>query len=203
MSLNRNVIFLLIISFFIIISCSEKTDKIPKINYQDKSELLDIVKKHYNKDAEVALGGMFDETGKEFIASGVEINNSDEWGIKFTFLEKSNDEFIELFETELLNGSFKESMIDKIKLSSFDYELVYYSSQSYFMGSGGGEVFSYIIDLELKQVYYAHLVVESESAIYLYLSENTQRRELINFFNMTLRKDYPGLQIVSDDIIID
>ncbi len=146
---------------------------------------------------------MFDETGKEFIASGVEINNSDEWGIKFTFLEKSNDEFIELFETELLNGSFKESMIDKIKLSSFDYELVYYSSQSYFMGSGGGEVFSYIIDLELKQVYYAHLVVESESAIYLYLSENTQRRELINFFNMTLRKDYPGLQIVSDDIIID
>lgn len=203
MSLNRNVIFLLIISFFIIISCSEKTDKIPKINYQDKSELLDIVKKHYNKDAEVALGGMFDETGKEFIASGVEINNSDEWGIKFTFLEKSNDEFIELFETELLNGSFKESMIDKIKLSSFDYELVYYSSQSYFMGSGGGEVFSYIIDLELKQVYYAHLVVESESAIYLYLSENTQRRELINFFNMTLRKDYPGLQIVSDDIIFD
>ena len=203
MSLSRNVIFLLIISFFIIISCSEKTDKIPKINYQDKSELLDIVKKHYNKDAEVALGGMFDETGKEFIASGVEINNSDEWGIKFTFLEKSNDEFIELFETELLNGSFKESMIDKIKLSSFDYELVYYSSQSYFMGSGGGEVFSYIIDLELKQVYYAHLVVESESAIYLYLSENTQRRELINFFNMTLRKDYPGLQIVSDDIIID
>ncbi len=203
MSLNRNLIFLLIISFFIIISCSEKTDKIPKINYQDKSELLDIVKKHYNKDAEVALGGMFDETGKEFIASGVEINNSDEWGIKFTFLEKSNDEFIELFETELLNGSFKESMIDKIKLSSFDYELVYYSSQSYFMGSGGGEVFSYIIDLELKQVYYAHLVVESESAIYLYLSENTQRRELINFFNMTLRKDYPGLQIVSDDIIID
>ena len=203
MSLNRNLIFLLIISFFIIISCSEKTDKIPKINYQDKSELLDIVKKHYNKDAEVALGGMFDETGKEFIASGVEINNSDEWGIKFTFLEKSNDEFIELFETELLNGSFKESMIDKIKLSSFDYELVYYSSQSYFMGSGGGEVFSYIIDLELKQVYYAHLVVESESAIYLYLSENTQRRELINFFNMTLRKDYPGFQIVSDDIIID
>lgn len=192
-----------IISFFVMISCSDKSEKIPQIDYQNKIKLLELVKKHYNKDAEVALGGMFDETGKEFIAYGVEINNSDEWGIKFAFLEKSENDFIELFQTELLNGSFKESMIDKIKLSSFDYELVYYSSQGYFMGSGGGEVFSYIIDFENKQVYYAHLAVESESAIYLYISENTERKEIINFFTMAFKKDFPGLQIVSDDVIID
>lgn len=55
---------------------------------------------------------------------------------------------------------------------------------------------------ENKQVYYAHLAVESESAIYLYISENTERKEIINFFTMAF-KDFPGLQIVSDDVIID
>jgi hypothetical protein len=71
------------------------------------------------------------------------------------------------------------------------------------MGSGGGEVFSYIIDLENKQVYSAHLVVESQSATYLFISDNTQNKELINFFTLTFKKDYPGLTIVEDDIVLD
>jgi hypothetical protein len=93
--------------------------------------------------------------------------------------------------------------VDKIKFSSFDYDLVYYNSQSYFLGSGGGEVFSYIIDFENKQVYYAHLIVESESSTSLFISENTSSKELINFFTLTFKKDYPGLKLVQDDIIVD
>ncbi len=186
-----------------VISCNDKQEKIPVLDFENKVQVLDAVKKHFNKETQAAFGGMFDETGKQLIAAGWEINNTDEWGIKFAFLEKSEDEFDTKYETELLDGSFKESFVDKIKFSSIDYDLVYYNSQGYFMGSGGGEVFSYIIDLENKQVYYAHLVVESQTSTYLFISDNTENKELTNFFTLNFKRDYPGLTIVEDDIVLD
>ena len=116
--------------------------------------------------------------------------------LNLQFLEKSGNKFNSKYETELLDGSFKESFVDKIKFSSIDYDLVYYNSQGYFMGSGGGEVFSYIVDFENKQVYYAHLVVESGSSTSLFISENTQNKELINFFTLTFKKDHPVLKLL-------
>ncbi len=184
-------------------SCSDKEEKIPVLDYQNKVQVLDVVKNHFNKDIQVAFAGLFEETGKQFIAAGWEVSNSNEWGIKFSFLEKTGNKFISKYETELLAGSFKESFVDKIKFSSIDYDLVYYNSQSYFLGSGGGEVFSYIIDFENKQVYNAHLIVESESSTSLFISENTSSKELINFFTLTFKKDYPGLKLVQEDIIVD
>ncbi|HRN26951.1 MAG: hypothetical protein IT276_00060 [Ignavibacteriaceae bacterium] len=186
-----------------IISCSEKKEKIPILDFENKAQLLEIVRKHYNKDTQIVLGGMFDETGKKFEAAGTEINNNDEWGIKFTFLEQSGNEFIPKYETDLLDGSFKGSLVDKIKFSSIDYDLVYYNSQGYFLGSGGGEIFSYIIDFENKQVYYAHLVVESSTETSLFISDNTQNKELVNFFTLTFKKDYPSLKIVKDDVVAE
>ena len=189
--------------FIGIISCSDKEEKIPVLDFENKVLVLDIIKKHYNKETQVAFGGLFDETGKQYIAAGYEINNSDEWGIKFEFLEKSGNKFNSKYETELLDGSFKESFVDKIQFSSIDYDLVYYNSQGYFMGSGGGEVFSYIVDFENKHVYYAHLVVEPGSSTSLFISENTQNKELINFFTLTFKKDHPDLKIVEDDIVVE
>ena len=101
---------------FIIVSCSDKQEKIPALNFENKTEVLDAVARYYNKDAQVAVGGLFDETGKQFIAAGLEINNTDEWGIKFEFIEKSGNEFNLKYQTELLDGSFKESFFDKIKI---------------------------------------------------------------------------------------
>jgi hypothetical protein len=193
------LLFLLIIIF----SCSDKKEKIPVLDFEDKTQVLDAVKKYYNSETQIARGGLFDETGKQFIAAGMEINNSEEWGIKFTFLEKSGNEFIPKYETELLDGSFKECFVDKIKFSSIDYDLIYYNSQGYFMGSSGGEIFSYIVDFENRQVYYAHLAVEAGSSISLFISENTQNKELKDFFMLTFKKDYPNLKIVEDDIVVD
>lgn len=203
--LSNNLIKKLIglTSLFVIISCSDRQEKIPVVDFQNNAQLLEIVKKHFNQEAQVGFGGMFDETGKQFIAAGLEINNSNDWGIKFVFLEKTGDELKVIYETEILDGSFKESFINKIKFASLDYDLLYFNSQGYFMGSGGGEVFSYIIDLEEKQVYYAHLVVESETATSLFVSDNTINKELVNFFTVTLKKDYPNLIIVNEDTFVE
>ena len=159
--------------------------------------------KYYDENVNVAFGGVFDDTVKETVVAGSEVENSDSWGIKFIQLQEKNNEFNVKYETELLEGSFKESFVDKIKFSSFDNELIYYNSGNYYMGSGGGEVFSYIINFEDKQVYYAHLVTEPSNSVSLFISENTENREIINFFTLTFKKDYPDLKIVNEDVVID
>jgi len=196
-------VLLIFVVLFSFISCSDKEEKIPIIDYQNKAQLLEIVKKHYNKDVQFAFGGAFDESGKNGIAVGREIENNDDWGIKFILLEKSGDDFETRYESELLDGSFKECFINKIKFASFDYELLYYNSQNYFIGSGGGEIYAYIVDCENKQIYYAHLVVESAKPASLFISDNADNREIRNFFTLNFKRDYPDLRLVDDDIIIE
>ena len=205
MLLNKllNKILLISLLTFILISCSDKENKIPVLDYQNKTQLLKAVQKYYDENVNVAFGGVFDDTGKETVVAGSEVENSDNWGIKFIQLQEKNNEFNVKYETELLEGSFKESFVDKIKFSSFDNELIYYNSGNYYMGSGGGEVFSYIINFEDKQVYYAHLVTEPSNSVSLFISENTENREIINFFTLTFKKDYPDLKIVNEDAVID
>jgi hypothetical protein len=175
----------------------------PVINYQNKAQLLDVVKKYYDSDISVAFGGVFDESGKQTIVVGREVENSDDWGIKFIQLQLVGNEFKVKFETDLLDGSFKQAFVDKIKFSSFDQELLYYNSQDYYLGSGGGEVYSYIIDFDAKQVYYAHLVIDPSSSVSLFISDNTENKELRNFFLLNFKKDYPNLKLVDEDIIIE
>jgi hypothetical protein len=185
-----------------LISCSEKENKIPVLDYNNKPQLLQIVQKNFIKDVQVVFGGMFDKTGKQFIAAGWEVNGKDEWGIKFAFLQQEGNNLVKKFETDLLDGSLKESLNDKIKFSSFDYELLYYNSSNYFLGSGGGEVFTYILDFQNKQVYYAHLVA-SEKSNSLFISDNTVSKELRNFFSLLFKKDYSNLKVVKDDIVAE
>lgn len=202
MLLNSHYKIFSFIFFFVLISCSEKENKIPVIDYKDKTQLLSVVKSNFNKDVQVVFGGMFDETGKDIIAAGWEIENADEWGIKFVFLQQEGDKLINKFETDLLDGSLKESVNNKIKFSSFDYELLYYNSGSFFMGSAGGEVFTYVIDLQNKQVYFAHLVAAAKSTS-LFISKNTENKEIRNFFQQIFKKDHPTLKLVDTDIISD
>lgn len=186
-----------------IISCSEKKEKVPVLDMNDKTQVLNAVQKHYSKDVSVSFAGEFDSTGRQFIAAGTEVENKEDWGIKFELLQLKDNEFEKIYETDVLDGSFKESLVNKIKFGSFDYELLYYNSQNYFMGSGGGEVYAYIVDFQAKQVYYAHLVVEPRKSVSLFISDNTQSKELKNFFTLNFKKDYPDLRIVEDDIIVD
>lgn len=203
MLLNKKIFVLLISTALIIISCSEKKEKIPQIDFENKTQVLETVQKFYSKDYQIAISGLFDKIGKQYIVAGQEINNAEDWGIKFIQLEKTGDELKLIYETDLLEGSFKESLVDKIKIASIDYDLMYYNSQGYYLGSGGGEIFSYIIDFENKEVYYAHLVAESENSVSLFISDNVVNKEVKNFFTFVFKKDYPNLVLVNDDIILE
>jgi hypothetical protein len=71
------------------------------------------------------------------------------------------------------------------------------------MGSGGGEVFSYIIDFNKKETFYAHLVAEPEKPVYLYLSGNINNPEIKNFFIGNFKRDYPSPTLISKDIDLE
>lgn len=193
---SLSILFLLIIFLF---SCGEKKDTTP---VKDPAALLNEVKEVLGEDTEFALMGVFDDSKKEKIAAGVEINTKEEWGIRFFLLNEKDNKPEIIFSTGILDGSFENSSVEKLKLSSHNYEMLYYNSLDYFMGSGGGEVFSYIVDLNKKEVYYAHLIIEGKQ-ISLYLSDNIESDDVKNFFTDIFRKDYPAFAIVEEDIRLD
>ena len=100
----------------------------------------------------------------------------------------------------LLNGSFVQCLVNKIKFSDFDNELIYYNSKNYFLGNAVGDVYSHVIDLKKLKVYSAHLSVISEGRVSLDLSQNIDNPMIKNFFVSYFRRDYPNLRLVEKAI---
>jgi len=200
--LSSNKVFAIVVLFISILffSCGEKSEDVKPINFDSPEALKQTAAAVLNTVPSFVDKGYFIEDTSFQISAGIEIENANEWGIKFSLLTKEGTTFIKNYETPLLDGSFKESQVNKIKFPSFNYELVYYSSKSFFMGSGGGEVFSYIIDFNKKEIYKAHLVADDRSRIQLFISENILDGGIKNFFVSNFKRDYPRLLIVEKDI---
>lgn len=202
MSLNKYIIpFLLIASAFLASCGSDDDSGPPKVmpDYNNPEVILSEAKKILGNGVGFAFKGFFlPDTGVQ-IAAGVEIETKDQWGIKFYLLKLNKYKLEKVYESELLQGSFREAMIKKFKFPDFTNELIYYNSQDYFLGSGGGEVFSYVINFEEKQVYYAHLFSDTKLGISLFISENVGDN-LRNFFTSNFRRDFRDLKIAIKDV---
>ncbi len=200
---NKIISNSLIVLAVFIISCSGKKDKpIPELNMEDKNQVLEIVKNHFDADISRVFVGNFDDNNLSVIACAEKMDTIN-WGIKFYHIVQSNKKIKCKYETEILPGSLKESMLDKIKISNKPFELIYYNSLNFFMGTGGGEIYSYIIDLNEKQVYYAHFVNDIDYPASLFISENTEDLMIRNFIISNFKKDYPSLKIVDEEIKLD
>ena len=101
----------------------------------------------------------------------------------------------------MLEGSFDDCIVDKMKFSSSPGEMIYYNSGNYFLGTAGGDVYSYVIDFVKKEVYYAHLVAHKSTQSSLYLSENVQDPLLRKFFISYFKKDYGALNMLKSDVL--
>ncbi len=204
---NKIIRSLILLSIFaLLFGCGKteqkKTNEEPVKNFNDPAVMLKEAKKILGNNTKIAYSGMFEDTTKDEIVAGVEIDTKDELGIKFALLKIIGNNLGKGFETGLLDGSITNGYISKIKLPPTDYELLYYNSQDYYIGSRGGEVFSYIIDFKLGKVYYAHLIIEPKT-ISLFLSHNIENNEIKDFFIKKFKKDYPTFTLVSKDFILD
>lgn len=183
-------------------SPQEKKNKAPLKDYKDPAVQLKEAKGLLGDNVKLTFIGNFDRSNYEEIAAGSEISTKEEWGIKFTSIDISGEKPKKIFETGLVEGSFDDSRVEKLKLTSKDYELLYYNSGDYFMGTGGGEVLSYIVDFNEKEIYYAHLVAGNKKVL-LYLSGNINNDDIRKHFLDTFKRDFPAFVLVSEDIEYD
>lgn len=198
--LNKFISITAIVFFSVLFfSCGQKDEPQP-IDYSNPEVLMQVASDVLNIIPAFTDKGDFVRDTLIQIAAGIEVESRNEWGIKFSLIVQHNDKFEKIFETPLLDGSFKECQVNKIKFPSTDYELVYYSSKSFFMGSGGGEVFSYVIDFYKKEIYKAHLVSDDRGGAKLFITENITDAGIKNFFVGNYKRDYPGLTLISKDI---
>jgi hypothetical protein len=196
----------IIISSLLLYSCNSKkndSDNTNTIDYENPEIVLQQAKNILGNQVKFAYKGKFDKDSVIEIAAGTEIQNKTEWGIKFFLLKNLNGALKQVFETPVLNGSFRQCLVQKIKFPSFDHELIYYNSQDYFLGSGGGEIYSYVVNFVEGKVYYAHLVAESGKPVSLFLSDNIDVPEIKAFFISNFKRDYPNVREVSKDIVLN
>jgi len=201
--LNNKYFFIVAILFSLILnSCGGKksSKNENKVDFENPQVVMQQAENVLGNNVKYAYKGKFDDDSNIEIAAGLEVQNSKEWGIKFVLLKMENGSLVKAYESPLFNGSFRECLFQKIKFPMFDYELVYYNSQDYYLGSGGGEIYSYIVNYKEGKTYYAHLISASNRPISVFLSKNIEVQEIKNFFMSNFKRDFPSFTVVDKDI---
>ena len=183
------------------INACQKTYEPPPHNlFENEQLVLKTAKDLVGEKVSFTSAGYFENDTVKSIVAGVEISDKNEWGIKFYLISWMEGEFKIKYQTGLLNGSFVQCLVNKIKFSDYFTELIYYNSKSYFLGNASGDVYSHIIDLKKQKVYSAHLSVITEGRVSLDLSTNIDDPMIKNFYISYFRRDYPNLRLVEKAI---
>lgn len=196
---NTYKIIGILLTLLFLTGCGKKDSK--PVNYNDMRAIKNLAAQLIDKEIKFVTSGNFSSEETISIVAGTEVSGKNQWGISFSLIEKIDDEFIVVYDTGLLEGSFNNSIVDKMKLSSFKGEMIYYNSKDFYLGTGGGDVFLYIINFSQKEIYYAHLIVQKSAGVLLYLSENIEDPMIRKFFIRYFKKDYSALRIIKSDLL--
>jgi hypothetical protein len=194
---NKILIGLLLLIFLTVVGGCKKSYEPPPHNlFENEQSVLKTAKDLVGENISFTSAGNFESDTLKSIVAGIEVSEKNEWGIKFYLISWMEGEFKIKYQTGLINGSFVQCLVNKIKFSDYANELIYYNSKSYFLGNAGGDVYSHVIDLKKLKVYSAHLSVISEGRVSLDLSQNIDNPMIKNFFTSYFRRDYPNLRLV-------
>ena len=196
---NTYKIIGILLTLLFLTGCGKKDSK--SVNYNDMRAIKNLAAQLIDKEIKFVTSGNFSSEETISIVAGTEVSGKNQWGISFSLIEKIDDEFIVVYNTGLLEGSFNNSIVDKMKLSSFKGEMIYYNSKDFYLGTGGGDVFLYIINFSKKEIFYAHLIVQKSAGVLLYLSENIEDPMIRKFFIRYFKKDYSALRIIKSDLL--
>jgi hypothetical protein len=197
LTLNKTILLSFIFALiFVLFGCKKSNEPPPHNLFENEQLVTKTAKDLVGENVSFTTSGYFESDTLKSIVAGVEISENNIYGIKFYLISWVDGEFQIKYSTNVLNGSFVQCLVNKIKFSDFDTELIYYNSKSYFMGNASGDVYSHVIDLKKHKVYSAHLSVISEGRVSLELSQNIDIPMIKNFFISYFRRDYPNLRLV-------
>jgi len=204
---NKYLILLFFIPLFLINGCNKRSEKESKDDllkkYNSKKFLLKKVHSVLGKDVKFAVKGNFKNDNNLEIAAVNETNNTDSAGIQFFLLELKNTKLVIISKTKILKGSLTKSLTNKIKFPFFNYELLYYNSNDYYLGSKGGEQFSYIINFKEDKTYYSHIISVTNKIEQIYISKNIKKNGIKNFFLGNAKRDFPNIKLSTTDLKLD
>ncbi len=130
MLLNKIYKIIGIISLLLfLVGCGKKESN--QVNYNDMRAIKNLAAQLIDKKIEFVTSGNFSSEETKSIVAGTEVSGNNQWGISFSLIEKIDDEFKVVYNTGLLEGSFDKCIVDKMKLSSFKGEMVYYNSKGF------------------------------------------------------------------------
>lgn len=205
MSLKKNynrIVFLIILgSVFFFRGCDPKTERVEPSVHEfllTDSNALSLVKAKYNPAAKNAFYRPFNESEIYGVACTEEVNTIAEWGIRFVLLKPVSDSIEVVYKSSVLEGSLSEAVLKSVRINNFNYDFLYYNSGAYFIGSGGGDVYLYMVDFNMQVIYQVYGEVTSNGSLVLHLSGNIPE-EIKDFFISELRAEYSSLIIGSPD----
>lgn len=187
------------IIFLSIVGCGKKNDQ--QVNFDDPRSVKNIANNLIGETIRFSTSGYFSSDTSKSVIAGTEKSEESKMGISFSLIEKVDDEFKVVYNTGFLEGSFNNSIVDKMKFSSNGLEMIYYNSQDYYLGTSGGDVYMYVINFAEREVYYGHLIADRSSGASLFLSENLKDPMLRRFFISYFKKDYTALRIINSDML--
>ncbi|MBX2976168.1 MAG: hypothetical protein KF721_08535 [Ignavibacteriaceae bacterium] len=205
MSSNKSSRIIILAIFLIFNACNKKVEPTEEEKFIERVSIpanaLEFINSKVKESEDFATIGNFLNKESLQIASIREIFSKKEWGIKFSLFNFTKDTVIFISSSKTLDGSVKESEVTKVSIDSSGIEMLFYNSADYFLGSGGGEVFAYLVDYKSDKIHYAHLVLIRNKSAQLFISPSTEDYpEVKNFFESFFRKDYEDLKISEKDI---
>ncbi len=124
-------------------------------------------------------------------------------GIVLALVGINQDTLTTLFNSSLLDGSVEKTSISLLTdPRDTTNKFAYYDTGDYLLGSGGGEMYIYIISLKFPELVQAHLIITSTAPPKLYIHPNCPGTIALLIEN-ELRADYPGFQRIKKDRSID
>jgi len=128
-----------------------------------------------------------------------EVNSGTDFGIKFMLAHLNADTVMVDYTSGLFDGAVNESIFETVKISGLDYDVVYYNSSDYFMGSGGGEVFTYVIDFYTSLIAYGHLYINGSETPSFYVPSAVRDSNVRDYLVKRIKSDFSDIKLVSQD----
>lgn len=137
-----------------------------------------------------------DSSEKSLAVISTEIKNKTTYGVKFTLVEFKDDLAEVKFSTEFLDGIRETSDFGLKEFYDIDKTFLFYNSRSSFIGSGGGELFLYLFDLETAELF-TYYFIEENRKVKIELSENLKSEPNIflrEWFSIEAQKVIPEIK---------
>lgn len=164
----------------------------------DAEKIIEFVNNAYHcKEAKV-LKGMY-KPNYDLYAVVYEINSGTDFGIKFMLAHLHADSVIVDYTSNLVDGAVNQSVFETVKIPGANYDMAYYSSSDYFMGSGGGEMFTYVIDFNTSSIGYGHMFISVGGVPNFYIPATVKGQNIREYLIGRIKSDFSDIKVVSQD----